>query len=111
MSAVYLGIHFTVYYWRIYCLLDAITILDIGFHDSYYVVGHFHYVLSLGAVYGVLLVSFGYWTVLLRSLLMECVSKLVFLNVLVGSNLIFFPMHLSGLSGMPRRILDYADVY
>ena len=58
-------------------ILVANTILDIGFHDSYYVVGHF-IMCYLGAVYGVLLVSFGYCTVLLGSLLMECVSKLVF---------------------------------
>ena len=92
-------------------ILVSNTLLDISFHDLYYVVGHFHYVLSLGAVYGVFLVSFGYWTVLFGCLLSESMSKLCYLHVLIGSNLIFFPMHLSGLTGMPRRILDYADCY
>jgi heme/copper-type cytochrome/quinol oxidase subunit 1 len=85
--------------------------LDIALHDTYYVVAHFHYVLSLGAIYG-LFAGFYYWIGKLIGIQYnELISKLHFIIFTIAINLTFFPMHFLGLAGMPRRIPDYPYGY
>jgi cytochrome c oxidase subunit 1 len=112
-------------------LILANSIIDLILHDSYFVVGHFHYVLSLGAVYAIFSSFYTYSLFLLNfsynihqshtnsnthfplfsinpRAFNDFIGRLAYISFFISSNLLFFPMHSLGIFGFPRRIFDYS---
>jgi cytochrome c oxidase subunit I len=92
-------------------VMVASASVDRLLHDSYYVVAHFHYVLSLAALFGIF-AGFYYWFPKMTGYAMPAgLSRIHFVLTFIGTNVIFFPHHFLGLAGMPRRYVDYPDAF
>lgn len=85
------------------------SIIDINLHDSYYVVAHFHYVLSIGVIFSILSRLIFYLPLITRFNFNNKWIIINFINIIISTNLTFFPQHFLGLNGIPRRYIIYSD--
>jgi cytochrome c oxidase subunit I len=85
--------------------------IDRYYHDTYYVVAHFHYVMSLGAVFGIFAGIYFYLPKFTGKMMPEWVGRTHFWLMFVGANVTFFPQHFLGRQGMPRRYIDYPEAF
>jgi cytochrome c oxidase subunit 1 len=85
--------------------------VDRAMHDTYYVVAHFHYTMSLGATFGIFAAWYYWFPKISGYMYPEGLGKLHFWMSFIGANMIFFPQHFLGLAGMPRRYVDYPDAF
>ncbi len=88
---------------------SAVVPVDFAIHDTYWVVAHIHYVLFGGSVFGVFAGLYYYFPKMSGRMLNETLGKIQFVLLFIGFNLTFFPQHILGLEGMPRRIADYSS--
>jgi len=89
----------------------AIVVADFQYHDTYFVVAHFHYVLVTGAVFALIAAVYYWWPKWTGRMYSEFWAKVHFWWSIVFVNLLFFPQHFLGLAGMPRRIPDYSVAF
>lgn len=85
--------------------------IDRAMHDTYYVVAHFHYTMSLGATFGIFAAWYYWFPKMTGYMYSEFLGKLHFWVSFIGVNLVFFPQHFLGMQGMPRRYVDYPDAF
>ncbi len=85
--------------------------IDRAYHDTYYVVAHFHYVMSLGAVFSIFAGIYFYFPKMTGRMYPEWAGKLHFWTMFIGANITFFPQHFLGRQGMPRRYIDYPEAF
>jgi cytochrome c oxidase subunit 1 len=92
-------------------VMMALTPLDFQYHDTYFIVAHFHYVLFPGAIFGGFAATYYWLPKWVGKMYSEKWGKIHFWLSMIFVNITFFPMHFSGLAGMPRRIPDYSQQF
>jgi cytochrome c oxidase subunit 1 len=85
--------------------------LDLLYHDTYYVVAHFHYVLRIGAVFTIIVGVITWWPIVRGVTINSLLREVQFYSLFLGVNITFFPIHFLGIQGIPRRYRDYSRAY